>query len=671
MMISNNMLVVSRSRSEDVNAPLAGAPYLSSDANAKVYSRFTMVLSNDLPTLTGTYFAHFRGTNTGAATDFGARIFLTLSNTISHGAVPAGKYRISVANGAAATNNDTFGQIDVDLDTNVAYTVVTRFVPSTGLATIWLNPAAESDPSATATDPGTAIAPNPFNVFTYAFRQAAGEGTVYVDDLKVGTAFTDVAGANTSPTISSIPKQNIPANASTGPVAFTVGDAETAPGALNVTATSLNTTLVPNGSPNIVLGGSGASRTITVTPAAGLQGTTTITVNVSDGVNASFTTFDVNVGSPTVSALPNLIVQTNTAVPPVSFTVGDAESDPLTFTASSSNPSVLTDANILFSGTGNNRTATLTPQPGVQGLTTVTINVSDGHTTNSSSFTLTMRPELGLVFADDFSYVNFLVPNALYQAESSPWTTVSGTAYQLQVTNGFAYLNRTNTEDLGAPLTNGPFATSDAVVFYTKFNVNVSALPSPLGNYFIHLKSSAIDGQNFRARVFVNTTNAAAGSFRLGLANNSAGFAIQFPTDLSLNTTYTVVTRYNSATGESVLWVNPVSEASPSVAAPDLPSLTAIGGIALREDTGIGELTVASLKIGTSFSDVLTVTVPTAEPLKFGVAAGSLVLSWTNSAFSLASASVVTGPYNKIIGATSPYTNSLSGSEKYFRLVWP
>jgi hypothetical protein len=508
-------------------------------------------------------------------------------------------------------------------------------------------------------------------VFTYAFRQSAGEGTVYVDNLKIGTAFTDIAGANTSPTISSIPQQNIPANASTGPISFTVGDAETPAGSLTVTATSSDTTLVPNGSPNIVLGGSGASRTITVAPAAGLQGTTTITVKVSDGVNNSTTTFDVNVGSPTISALSNLIVLTNTPVPPVSFTVGDAESDPLTLTGSSSNPSVLTDGNIVFSGSGNNRTATLTPVAGAQGLTTVTINVGDGHTTNSSKFTLTMRPELGLVFADDFAYVNFLLPNALYQAENSPWTTVSGTAYQVQVTNGLVYLNRTNSEDVGASLTNGPFAPGDAVVFYTKFNVNVSALPSPLGNYFIHLKSSAIDGLNFRARVFVNTTNAAAGSFRVGLANNSAGFSVQFPADLSLNTTYTVVTRYNSATGESVLWVNPAAEGSPSVSAPDLPSTTAIGGVGLREDTGIGELTVASLKIGTSFADVLTVTAPTPEPIQFGLSGGSLVLSWTNSSFSLAAASVVTGPYTRILGATSPYTNSISGSEKYFRLVWP
>ena len=65
------------------------------------------------------------------------------------------------------------------------------------------------------------------------------------------------------------------------PIAFTVGDAETAAGSLTVSGSSSNPTLVPNA--NIVFGGSGANRTVTVTPAANQNGTATITVTVSDG----------------------------------------------------------------------------------------------------------------------------------------------------------------------------------------------------------------------------------------------------------------------------------------------------------------------------------------------------------------------------------------------------
>ena len=55
-----------------------------------------------------------------------------------------------------------------------------------------------------------------------------------------------------------------------GPIAFTVDDDESAAGSLTVSGTSSNQTLVPNAS--IAFGGSGASRTVTVTPAAGQAG---------------------------------------------------------------------------------------------------------------------------------------------------------------------------------------------------------------------------------------------------------------------------------------------------------------------------------------------------------------------------------------------------------------
>ena len=72
-----------------------------------------------------------------------------------------------------------------------------------------------------------------------------------------------------------------------------MGDANTDP--LTVTLSSSNTTLVPNA--NIVLGGSGANRTITITPAAGKTGTTTITVTVSDGQAQVSDTFVLTVSS--------------------------------------------------------------------------------------------------------------------------------------------------------------------------------------------------------------------------------------------------------------------------------------------------------------------------------------------------------------------------------------
>lgn len=60
---------------------------------------------------------------------------------------------------------------------------------------------------------------------------------------------------------------------------------------------------------------------------------------------------------------------------------------------------------------------------------------------------------------------------------------------------------------------------------------------------------------------------------------------------------------------------------------------------------------------------------PKPEPLTYHVVNGQLVLSWTNTVWTLEAATDIAGGFTPIIGATSPYTNSLSG-QKFFRLHW-
>jgi len=59
---------------------------------------------------------------------------------------------------------------------------------------------------------------------------------------------------------------------------------------------------------------------------------------------------------------------------------------------------------------------------------------------------------------------------------------------------------------------------------------------------------------------------------------------------------------------------------------------------------------------------------PPPVQLDFQTLNNQLVLSWTNAGFNLQSASAVTGPFTNIVAATSPYTNSLTGSQQFFRL---
>ena len=108
------------------------------------------------------------------------------------------------------------------------------------------------------------------------------------------TAAINFTAQNDLPTITAIADQTIPENGTTGTLGFTIGDDETIPASLNVSATSSDTTLIPNA--NLILGGSGANRTLAVTPTPGMSGgPVTITVTVSDGIHSVDTTFTLNV----------------------------------------------------------------------------------------------------------------------------------------------------------------------------------------------------------------------------------------------------------------------------------------------------------------------------------------------------------------------------------------
>src|SRR5260221_6644153 len=217
----------------------------------------------------------------------------------------------------------------------------------------------------------------------------------------VGASFTEltvnwklVLGTNTAPTISNIPVQVTSEDTPSSTLGFTVGDAETPAANLTVSGGSSVQTLVPNA--NIVFGGSGANRTVTLSPAANQFGTATITLTVSDGQLSTSTSFQLTVNSvndaPTITGIGNQTTTTGTAVGPINFTVGDVETPAgsLTLSGGSSNQTLVPNGNIVFGGSGANRTVTLTPAAGQTGTATITLTVSDGSSTTSSSFILTV-----------------------------------------------------------------------------------------------------------------------------------------------------------------------------------------------------------------------------------------------------------------------------------------
>ena len=177
-------------------------------------------------------------------------------------------------------------------------------------------------------------------------------------------------------------------------IAFTIGDAETAVGALTLSGTSSNATLVPDA--NITFSGTGASRSVVLTPAPGESGTTTITITVSDGDLTTDINFVLTVNAntpPTITAIGPQSTNEDTPTGAIAFTIGDAETavGALTLSGTSSNAVLVPDANIAFGGSGASRNVVLTPAPGLSGTTTITITVSDGTLTASTDFVLTVN----------------------------------------------------------------------------------------------------------------------------------------------------------------------------------------------------------------------------------------------------------------------------------------
>ena len=96
---------------------------------------------------------------------------------------------------------------------------------------------------------------------------------------------------------------------------------------------------------------------------------------------------------PTISSITSPgVVCPNTATNAISFTIND-ENTPLNnlgLTAVSSNTTLVPNGNIVFSGTGGNRTLVVTPAANQTGTATITVTVTDSYnTTASSSFTVT------------------------------------------------------------------------------------------------------------------------------------------------------------------------------------------------------------------------------------------------------------------------------------------
>lgn len=139
-------------------------------------------------------------------------------------------------------------------------------------------------------------APSPLSIHNYLIvSDGDANGLLASPSAATLTILANDSGANTPPTISEVADQQTLEDAATTPIAFSVQDAQSPPEELVTTAASSNPLLVPH--ENIVISGSGANRTLTITPAADGSGVVQITVTVSDGEADAATTFLLTVAA--------------------------------------------------------------------------------------------------------------------------------------------------------------------------------------------------------------------------------------------------------------------------------------------------------------------------------------------------------------------------------------
>ncbi len=425
----------------------------------------------------------------------------------------------------------------------------------------------------------------------------SGSGTVRFDLVQIDGV--PMRPSNTPPTIQPIADLQTVEGQPIPGVSVEIHDDASPPAELRVQASSSNPALIP--ASQVVLTGTGYVRQMTITPNPGQFGEAIITLTASDVESlASSVSFAVQVtplnAAPSISAIAAQRRVLGVSEEVVAFVVGDAETaaESLGISARSSNPALVAPSGLLLGGAGANRTLQIVPVSGATGTAEITVQVDDGGGRSStSSFNLMVVPSTATLLWETFGYAD----GSLVTNSAGGWTTHGGTTGQVQVVDGGVLVSSTRTEDVHLLL---PGGAVEQGILYAAFEVTFAGLPSA-SEYFAHFNHA----NGFRARVFAGTNNAARGSFRLGIGNGGNSAVGQLPIDLALNTTYTVVIRYDVSTAQSSLWINPTSESDAMAIAGDVTTSVPVQSVSLRNNAGIGSMRVTFLRVGRTFADVI------------------------------------------------------------------
>jgi hypothetical protein len=442
--------------------------------------------------------------------------------------------------------------------------------------------------------------------------------------------------------------------------------------------------------------------------------------------NAVATWFDLLLSTtnpaPSITGLvnTNMLPNKTLAVP---FTVGTAGNVGTTiaqltnFTVASDNNTLVPVANLAITGKGTaSPTITITPAIEQVGMGQIAVSLDNDDPslpkTTTVTFSLMVRPNTNVVFADYFNYDAGQGTAGIDQITGSYWNHLSGTtglggdAPSGVGADGGGYVtvnSSTLTLNAQAPLigTAGQnsffYSNSTANVLYSSFTVQNlpagegGALPvGGPGAYFVNYNDNTGITGNTECGVWAVTNGAATGNYRLGIRNFPDGNGTEsfanvavYPQDLIPGNWYTVVTSYVVSNGQSTLWINPTNgPSSPSVsdtvtAGSVAANLYNIGCIELRESSSeatsenAGINLVSHMKVGLTFDSVY----PTLQETRTGMqiaAGGNTILNWSDPTLDIQWATNIAGPWTAVtVNSVNqpPYTNNTATNAVYWRLI--
>jgi hypothetical protein len=339
---------------------------------------------------------------------------VTLTVSDPDGGASVETFTVTVNPPNAAPTLDALANISIDEDAG------TQIVTLSGITSGRATENQELTVTATSSNPALIPAPavsytSPNVSGTIALAPAANASgnatiTVTVNDgqalsnLLTRTFIVTVNAVNDPPTLNAINDVTINKNDGSQSVSLTgIGSgAANETEAFTVTAVSSNPGLLPN--PVVTYASPSANGSLTFTPSRDASGSAVITVTVSDGgaqnntTSRSFAVTIKNINAPpTLDPIANVILAEDASTQIVSLTGigpggGDA-SQPLTITASSSNPSLIPNPTVAYVSPNTTGSLTFTPVQNVTGSATITLTVNDGQSANNiftRTFTVTV-----------------------------------------------------------------------------------------------------------------------------------------------------------------------------------------------------------------------------------------------------------------------------------------